>query len=84
MVEKKTLRMEEDLKSKTLGKKRVKSVILKIFLEHLSNNDRAKMGIQSETIPSEWKIKLVESVNHLRNKSEESGEIVDNFASITF
>ena len=53
MVEKKTLRMEEDLKSKTLGKKRVKSVILKIFLEQLSNNDRAKMGIQSETIPSE-------------------------------
>ena len=79
----KILSMEEDLKSKIFDNKRFKTVILKDFVQYLTNNDnRAKMGIQSEIIPSELKIELVKSVNHIKNKSEECGEIVDNFVSI--
>ena len=79
----KILSMEEDLKSKVLDNKRFKTVILKDFAQYLSNNDNlAKMGIQSKIIPSELKIELVTSVNHIKNKSEECGEIVDDFISI--
>lgn len=75
--------MKEDLKSRILDKKRFKTVTLKDFVQHLRNNDnRAKMRMQSEIIPSELKIKFVKSINHTKNKNEECGEIVDNFVSI--
>lgn len=75
--------MKEDLKSRILDKKSFKAVTLKDFVQHLRNNDnRAKMRMQSEIIPSELKIKFVKSINHTKNKNEECGEIVDNFVSI--
>ena len=75
--------MKEDLKSRILDKKSFKAVTLKDFAQHLRNNDnRAKMRMQSEIIPSELKIKFVKSINHTKNKNEECGEIVDNFVSI--
>ena len=50
--------MEEDLKSKIVDNKKFKTVILKNFVQYLSNNDnRVKMGIQSKIIPSELKVK---------------------------
>ena len=75
--------MKEDLKCRILDKKRFKTVTLKDFVQHLRNNDnRAKMRMQSEIIPSELKIKFVKSINHTKNKNEDCGEIVDNFVSI--
>ena len=65
------LSMEEDLKSKILDDKKFKATILKHFVQHRSNNDnQAKIKIKSEIISSELKVELVQSVNHIKNKSE--------------
>ena len=75
--------MEEDLKSKILDDKKFKATILKYFVQHRSNNDnQAKIKIESEIISSELKVELVKSVNHIKNKSEQCGEMVDNSVSI--
>ena len=55
--------------------KKFKATILKYFVQHRINNDnQAKIKIKSEIISSELKVELVQSVNHIKNKSEQCGE----------